>query len=302
MKNHIAPDFSVIITCYNKCATVGASIASARAQGNGTEVIVVDDGSTDGSQEVLQNANADLVVMHPANRGALSAYLTGLRVARGRYLVLLDGDDRLAEGILAALGTTGWLDDGTCIRLGMAVLPDSRDPPPLVLPLKRALIFRPGRLFTLSQSTGGTAYVFPRTLFLQVDQALESNWPDIVAQDHILPGMIGLIARRFIKVASCGYWMAPPDDKPRLSHKTARLHHDRLLSDHGLASAGNGPLRQSAFSRLLLYLAQIRRIHRLGRLYGVTTPGLWGLLASRRLRARTVEDLANTILPRGTGE
>jgi hypothetical protein len=80
------------------------------------------------------------------------------------------------------------------------------------------------------------------------------------------------------------------------------LHHDRLLSDHGLASAGNGPLRQRAFSRLLLYLAQIRRIHRLGRLYGFATPRLWSLLASPRLRARTVEDLAKTILARGTGK
>ena len=291
-----APEFSVIITCYNKRTTIEAAIASARAQASGTEVIVVDDGSTDGSRDILATANVDRVILHQDNRGALGAYLTGLRAARGQYLVLLDGDDRLADDILADLSETGWLDDGTCLRMGMAEkapdLPSER----ANLPLKRALTFRPGRLFTQSQSTGGTAYILPRALFVHVDSALDGKWPAISVQDHVLPGMIGLVAQRFIKLASCGYLISATDETPRLSRQIALLQHDRLLSDYSIAVASEKALRQGAFTRTLLRCALILRLRKLAHLHGFTVPKLHRLLISSAVRAQAVQRAAVEIL------
>src|SRR5207302_957941 len=99
-----APEISVVIPCLNEAETVAAVVEKARAgianTGLAGEVIVVDNGSTDGSAERAAAAGAEIV--HEPRRGYGSAYLAGLARARGRYVVLADADDtydvtRLAE-------------------------------------------------------------------------------------------------------------------------------------------------------------------------------------------------------------
>jgi glycosyltransferase involved in cell wall biosynthesis len=72
-----------------------------------TEVIVVDDGSVDGTPEVIEDFRQDLpglaVVRNPAPLGLADARNAGLRLASGRYVTFLDGDDWLAPGYLARL-------------------------------------------------------------------------------------------------------------------------------------------------------------------------------------------------------
>ncbi len=297
MIRSIPPKFSVVITCFNNRSTVEAAIHSARAQQTAVETIVVDDGSTDGSRAVLEFCDADRVILNEDNVGALGAYLTGFRAAVGQYLVMLDADDRLVSGILVALEDL--LDETTCVRMGMAPLDSASAPAPAVLPLRRALTFWSGRLFTLTQSTGGTAYVFPSSLFKKADLALQGHWPAITVQDHILPGMVGLKCRRFIKLASVGYLMEPPGEAPRLSQRTARLHHDRLLSDDALAKAAEGALQQGLLVKLILRGALVRRMTKLGKIYGIPLPSIPRLLFSERWRDLSVRRLASAILSSG---
>jgi glycosyltransferase involved in cell wall biosynthesis len=85
---------SVVIPCLNEAETIAECITRARdvleESGLGGEVIVVDNGSTDGSGELARAAGA-LVVDEP-RRGYGSAYLAGLSVARGDYIVMVDAD------------------------------------------------------------------------------------------------------------------------------------------------------------------------------------------------------------------
>jgi glycosyltransferase involved in cell wall biosynthesis len=88
------PHVSVVIPCLDEAETIAECVTSARAVldegGLDGEVIVVDNGSTDGSGDLARAAGA-LVVEEP-RRGYGSAYLAGLAVAQGDYIVMLDAD------------------------------------------------------------------------------------------------------------------------------------------------------------------------------------------------------------------
>ncbi len=88
------PRVSVVFPCLDEAETIAECVTSARAVleegGLDGEVIVVDNGSTDGSGNLARAAGA-LVVDEP-RRGYGSAYLAGLAAAQGDYIVMLDAD------------------------------------------------------------------------------------------------------------------------------------------------------------------------------------------------------------------
>jgi hypothetical protein len=90
------PEISVIIPSFNHEAFVGAAIESALADDrDDLEVIVVDDGSTDGSRERLSayRANARVRLHLQENRGAHAALNRGCELANGRLIFILNSDD-----------------------------------------------------------------------------------------------------------------------------------------------------------------------------------------------------------------
>jgi glycosyltransferase involved in cell wall biosynthesis len=88
-------DVSVIIPCLNEEGSIGPCVSKARGwlrrSGLSGEVIVVDNGSQDGS--VRRAAQAGATVVHEARRGYGSALLRGIAESRSRYVVMGDGDD-----------------------------------------------------------------------------------------------------------------------------------------------------------------------------------------------------------------
>ncbi|QTN24587.1 glycosyltransferase family 2 protein [Rhizobacter sp. AJA081-3] len=88
-------EVSVIIPTYNRRELVQRAIGTVLAQTRAVqEILVVDDGSTDGTGDALAAAFGDRIrYVRQANGGVSSARNHGLRLARGRYLALLDSDD-----------------------------------------------------------------------------------------------------------------------------------------------------------------------------------------------------------------
>jgi Glycosyl transferase family 2 len=104
---HVSPFVSIVITSYNYDQYLGGTIDSALAQSYArTEVIVVDDGSTDTSREIINAYGAQCTKVFQDNRGEAAASLSGLRVSRGDIVLFLDSDDLLdrdaVEQIVAA--------------------------------------------------------------------------------------------------------------------------------------------------------------------------------------------------------
>jgi glycosyltransferase involved in cell wall biosynthesis len=81
---------SVIVPAYNEAAAIGA-IVTALGSAPWREIIVVDDGSGDGTGEAARAAGATLV-RHPYNKGNGAAVKSGLRKATGEFILILDGD------------------------------------------------------------------------------------------------------------------------------------------------------------------------------------------------------------------
>ncbi len=88
---------SIIVPCYNAEQFIRACIESALSQTwRNTEIIVIDDGSTDRSLEIIESFNEIIrVIRKKKNRGASAARNDGLAEARGEFIQFLDADDLL---------------------------------------------------------------------------------------------------------------------------------------------------------------------------------------------------------------
>ncbi len=99
----MTPAVSVIIPAFNRADVLGRAIDSVLAQTYPDfELIVVDDGSTDRTAEVVQTfADPRIRYIPQANAGVAAARNTGLAEARGRFVAFLDSDDRFLPHKLA---------------------------------------------------------------------------------------------------------------------------------------------------------------------------------------------------------
>jgi glycosyltransferase involved in cell wall biosynthesis len=94
---------SVIIPAFNAAKTIQSTIQSSQQQCNrlfDTEVIIVNDGSTDETAEILKNYQHTCHIIHKTNAGASAARQTGFEHSRGEFIQYLDSDDLLMSGKL----------------------------------------------------------------------------------------------------------------------------------------------------------------------------------------------------------
>ena len=114
----------IVIPTYNSAATVTAAIGSALAQEPApAQVVVVDDGSTDGTGDLLRKYAGRIECVRQPNRGVAAARNAGLARLTTDTVVFLDADDLLLPGALACRAgllagpeavwahTAGWLED-----------------------------------------------------------------------------------------------------------------------------------------------------------------------------------------------
>ncbi len=88
------PQVTIIIPVYNGEAFLEAAVESALNQSfNDFEIIVIDDGSTDKTAEILNTLSPHLRIFSQQNKGAYAARNLGLQHAKGEYIAFLDSDD-----------------------------------------------------------------------------------------------------------------------------------------------------------------------------------------------------------------
>ena len=95
---------TVVVPAYNEEKTIEATVRSLAASTHPVEIIVVDDGSTDGTADLVEGLElANVRVIRQANSGKPAALNAGIAAARHEILVLIDGDTVFEPGTVAAL-------------------------------------------------------------------------------------------------------------------------------------------------------------------------------------------------------
>ena len=95
---------SIIIPAYNCERFIERCLDSVLSQsGAELDVIVVNDGSTDNTGKILEKYNNKVHIKTTKNSGSASARTTGIKMAKGDFIMFLDSDDYLAEGAIEKL-------------------------------------------------------------------------------------------------------------------------------------------------------------------------------------------------------
>lgn len=166
------PRLSMIVPCYNSAATIERALASILDEGGVPfECIVVDDGSTDGTPDLVQTVTDRdprvVLIRLPKNAGVSNARNTGLAATRGEWVAFHDADDRMCPGWLRAL--TGPTDDPDVLAVvGQRIWSDGErtwlsplyDIPDIRQPGRKSIARNPGLMYYAA----ATGKVFHRSL------------------------------------------------------------------------------------------------------------------------------------------
>lgn len=169
-----SPFFSIVIPAYNRADLIGVTLDSLLTQSfRDFEIIVVDDGSTDNTPEVLAFYGTKITAIRQENRGAEAARHNGANHAQGMYLVLFDSDDILLPGALA---------------IYHRVIQSSDFPPVVIASLRR---FQAGDSLPSEDLGASIVEYLKYTNFYHRDRGLVNATPQLVvrrsiAQEHHL--------------------------------------------------------------------------------------------------------------------
>ncbi len=235
------PRLSVIIAGWNAAGSIGDAIASVLAQADvPLECLVVDDGSTDGTEAIVEAVAAGdprvrfIRVEH--NEGVSKARNRALDVARGEWLGFLDADDRLLPGGLAAMLRAAEEHDALAV-VGQRISTDGErtwfpplyDIPDIRVPGVKSLARNPGLLY----------YAGPAGKLFKRSCAAELRFEGRVLGDQ--PWVVRAMLRagdRIVVVDDVVYeWRRPPRDRWRPTLTTSREGSARLGAE-AVAMAG----------------------------------------------------------------
>ena len=124
-------EISVIVPVYNCAGQLERCMESLLAQRyERLQIVAVDDGSTDGSWEVLQRCaknNPTIFAIHKENGGVTSARLAGVNASRGEWIGFVDADDTVEPDMYAHLLENARAENADISHCGHAILfPDGR--------------------------------------------------------------------------------------------------------------------------------------------------------------------------------
>jgi hypothetical protein len=228
-----APLLSIIIDNYNYEAFLADAIDSALAQTYPkVEVIVVDDGSTDGSRDVLERYEGRITAILKSNGGQASALNLGFEHSSGDLILFLDSDDMLAPTAADEV-VKAWRPSLAKIQYPMRVIDRHGKPMGRLMP--RAPLGE-GRLDQIMLDAGyyicppTSGNVWAKPILKQLLPVPELEWPHVDAYLHTLAPFFGEVG--VIKEPLAGYRVHGESMSSALSGSEINVQRvQRLLDD-----------------------------------------------------------------------
>ncbi|WP_210529335.1 glycosyltransferase family 2 protein [Rubellimicrobium arenae] len=225
------PSISVVINNYNYGTYLGSAIESALGQDYDgiVQTIVVDDGSTDHSRQVLSQYAGRITAVLKENGGQASALNAGVRASSGDILCFLDADDWWAPGKLTSV-VAEFRSDPRCSLVYHRLQPVRADGTPTLKPIPRTLC-RGDLQRRLERSAGW--WPFPMTSAVAVRRAAWEAAGDIpetfrISADAWLVGIYPFLGRVAASPDSLGFyrlhqnhWYRETDDAAMLQRRMA---------------------------------------------------------------------------------
>ena len=249
------PVVSVLIPCWNAAASIERALDSALGErGVPLECVVVDDGSTDGTLDLVRAVAARdprvSVLALATNQGVSNARNRGLEVVRGEWLTLLDADDRFLPGGLGTLAAAALAGDAAAIigqqvwwngrRRWRTPMYDVRD---IREPGRKSLATHPGLLY----------FVSPHAKLLHRDcwQGLEFHGRVLGDQPWIIRALLRAGDRIEVLGDTVYEWYRPAASVPSTSiTATTRSSVHRGVEAVGVAAEALASVREEAARHL----------------------------------------------------
>ena len=230
---------SVVMPVFNEAAhlpaTIDALVASLENSTFSAELVLVDDGSTDGSAGVVRTSLRDrlpLRVLQQPNRGRFEARRAGLEAASADHVLLLDARVRLETDALAYVADR--MSNGASVWTGHVDIETDRNPFALFWALLASLGWR--EYFANPRETsfgvddfdhfpkGTGCFIAPRGLLLAAIDAFESRYPDLRHANDDAPLLRSIATRERIHVSPGfkGVYRARPNVRGFVSHSFHR--------------------------------------------------------------------------------
>jgi len=234
------PLLAVVIACFNYADYVEDAIRSVLEQKcDDCELVVVDDGSTDGSWDVIQRHPVSAYRI--SNCGQRAACFYGLSRTQARFVLFLDADDTLAPGSLATMMAK--LDEGVA-KLQFPLLRTDRNGAIIGEPVPKLAAFRDAGALAQSVLRNGT-YVSPPTSGNVFRRDLCAILRD-ATYDHAVDGVLLFAAPFFGDIVS----LSTPLGRYRV--------HDR--NDSGLGRPLDAQILRREIARFVDRMDHLRRV------------------------------------------
>ena len=289
------PIVSVVLNNYNYGHFLGEAIDSALEQkGPGIEVIVVDDGSTDGSRGVLSHYGDRIIAIAQSNLGQAAAINAGVRASRGDFICFLDADDWWSANKVANI-VAAFRSDPEIVLVYHRLQPVRADRSWTLKPIPRTL--RSGDISNRLQTSAGW-WPFPMTSAIAVRR---SAWDEVgaipdtfgISADAWLVGVYPFLGRVMALPQSLGFyrihannWYRSVDDAEMLRRRIAHWEATVAETNRFLIARGRRPLRMEDHLPHRIAMARLNGIGLAGRCellwHGVRFPGEPNL--ARRVR------------------
>jgi len=289
------PLVSTIIPCYNSSRYVAEAIQSALDQTyEHKEVVVIDDGSTDGSLDVIRSFGDRIRWESGPNRGACAARNRGLELARGKLIQFLDADDLLHPEKLKRMVPLAEQADGMVFSDGLLMGDQNRrhqllrsrtvdsDDPVLIMahrgPLTPAPLHRRENLEHVGGFSTGLRCSQDRDLHMRMacEGISFSHFPDALYFVRRTPGSVSELTLR-VKDQHLGIVTRAAETL----RSKGTLTEERAEALAGmLAMAARAYARAGRYRKALKYVREAKHIHPTGG-YRIAFPGRAGRVAPR---------------------